>query len=133
MRKSVVLAVAAFLVFAFGTCAFVFAQGRSPKSEGSKPYTPTRLEWLAVELNAQMRFVATPLSEYSMIFVPLEKEDAILISVTYLPSVDRIPESRQRMNLTLDSAREIISTRSKAKGWSSWLKVRERVEPAEQK
>jgi tRNA threonylcarbamoyladenosine modification (KEOPS) complex Pcc1 subunit len=132
MQKSVVLAVTAFLG-CVGTGAFAFAQGPSPQLEGYKPYTPTRLEWLAVELNAQMRRDPTPLSEYAVMFVPLEKEDAILIYVTYLPSVDKVPESRQRMNLTLDMARKVIAMKSNARGWSSWLKVKERVELAEPK
>ena len=80
-----------------------------------------------------MRREPTELSEFRIIFVPLAKEDAILVYVMYLPSVDKVPESRQRMNLALDAARKLISMKSQARGWSSWLKVQERVELAEPK
>jgi hypothetical protein len=123
MRKSVVSVVTAFIV-CMGTSSFAFAQGPRPQPEGSKPYTPTRLEWLAVELNAQMRRDMTAESEYSIAFVPLDKDDAILIYVTY--SVDRVPESRQRMNLAVETAKEVISIHTR--GWSSWLKVKEQIE-----
>ena len=66
----------------------VFAQDQS-KLEGWKPYAPTRLEWLAVNLNAQLRVDFSAHNSYAMGFVPFEKEDAIIIYVSYLPSVDR--------------------------------------------
>ncbi len=70
-----------------------------PKLEGSKPYTPTRLEWLAVALNAQMRSDMSAENEFTLAFVPIRNEDAILIYVSYLPSVNR-----QRMNMTVAAA-----------------------------
>ena len=72
-------------------------------------------------------------SEYAIEFLPLGKEDAILIYVTYLPSVDKVPESRHGMNLAVETARKVISIKSKSRGWSSWLKVKERIELAEPK
>jgi hypothetical protein len=130
MRKPLVPEITALLA-CIGTVTLTFAQGLLPHLEGSKPYTPTRLEWLAVELNSEMRKEPTELSEYLITFAPLPKEDAILIIVRYLPSVDRIPESRQRMNLTLDTARKVIAIKAIGRGWSSWLKVKERIELAE--
>lgn len=132
MRKSVVLAVSTFLA-CVGTGILAFAQGRPTNLEGSRPYTPTRLEWLAVELNAQTRKDMTAESEYAIEFLPFGKEDAILIYVTYLPSVDKVPEGRQGMNLAVETARKVISIKSKSRGWSSWLKVKERIELAEPK
>jgi hypothetical protein len=67
-------------------------------------------------------------SGYLMMFAPLEKEDTIVIYVKYLPSVNR-----QAMNMGIEGARVMLSALSKARGWSSWLKVREVIEMAEPK
>ena len=103
---------------------YAFAQDGA-KLEGSKPYTPTRLEWLAVYLNASMHQDATAENDYTMAFAPVPKEDAILIYVTYSPTVNR-----QRMNMTIETAKQVIAIERKASGWT-WLKVKERVEPYE--
>jgi hypothetical protein len=66
---------------------------------------------------------------FSMDFVhPLAEPDTLVIYAVYLPSVDR-----QIMNARIDTAREIISTESVTRGWSSWLKVREQLEMKELK
>jgi len=98
----------------------------SPGWEGEKPYTPTRLEWLAVHLNAGLRVPLSQSSGYSLDFVALPHQNTILIYVTYLPSADR-----RLIKLSVTSARKMISIDAKARGWSSWLKVEERVEMAE--
>ena len=108
--------------------AFVWAQEQSAKLEGWKPYAPSRLQWLAVELNAGLRVPLSLEDGYSMDFVPIANEDAILIYVKYLPSVNR-----EFMNMSINTAREVISMKSKSYGWSSWLKVKEKVQMAEAK
>lgn len=129
MRKSRTFAWVTAVLFLLAITAVVaFAQGRTSQLEGSKLYTPTRLEWLAVDLNARMRRDVSAENEFTMAFVAVESENAILIYVDYLPSVNR-----QVMNLAVDTARRVISMESKSKGWSSWLKVKERVEMTEPK
>lgn len=119
----------AFGIFLVLACSsFVWAQQKSVKLEGAKPYTPSRLEWLAVELNAGSRVPLSVENGYSMDFVPLENENTILIFVKYLPSVNR-----EIMNMDINTSREIIAMESKARGWSSWLRVKERVEMAKTK
>ena len=56
-----------------------------------------------------------------MDFVESE-EDTILIYVTYLPGV-----RREVMNRSVETAKKIIRRESDVRGWSSWLKVQERV------
>jgi hypothetical protein len=46
-----------------------------------------------------------------------------MIYVKYLPSVNR-----EVMNMAIDTARKVIAIETKSRGWSSWLKVTERVE-----
>src|ERR1035441_7635624 len=123
IRKAINLAcLTAVLCLLAVVTVVAVAQVHTSALEGSKPYTPTRLEWLAVDLNARMRRDMTAENEFTMAFVRLEKEDAILIYVDYLPSVDR-----QRMNQTVDTARKVIAVESKGRGWP-WLKVKERIE-----
>jgi hypothetical protein len=81
-----------------------------------------------VELSAGLRVPLSVENGYLMDFVPLENENAILIFVKYLPNVNR-----EIMNMDINAARTVISTLSKARGWSSWLKVKERVEMAKPK
>ena len=98
------------------------AQDHFSDLEEWKPYTPSRLSWLAVDLNANLRVPMSVNNGYLMTFVPVENEDTILIYVRYLPSVNR-----EAMNIVLNSAREVISIRAKVHGWTSWLKVKEDV------
>lgn len=100
------------------------AQNRPVIREGDQPYVPTRLEWLAVELNAEQR-VDLPNNAFLLSFVALGTQDTILIYVMYLPSVDR-----RIMNASIEMARKTIASRAEGSGWSSWLKIKERVEMA---
>ena len=108
-----------------GITAFGLAQSAATRLEGSKPYSPTRLEWLSTKLNALLRRDMTPEDEYSIGFGFIPSEDAIVIVTTALPSVKKSPDGQKRMDLSVATARKIISIESKNKGWSSWLKVKE--------
>jgi hypothetical protein len=98
------------------------AQAVNRMPEGATLYTPSRLEWFAVELNAEQRVDLFFDRGFMMSFAGLEKENTLLIYVRYGPTVDR-----EEMNKTINSAREIISMRAKSRGWSSWLRIREDV------
>ena len=102
-------------------CGLAHLQGRPPL-EGNRPYTPTRLEWLAVELNAQLRVDLSESTGYMMQFIPVGNADTIMIYVTYLPSVNR-----DAMNITINNAKEVMAIETRSRGWSSWLKVTERI------
>ena len=107
-------------MLAFG--CVMFAQDRS-RLQGWKPYTPTRLEWLAVDLNASMRIAGLmESSHFDMSFIPLEQEDTILISAIYLPGADQ-----KAIRTSVDYAKAFIAVRIKMYGWS-WVKVKEKIE-----
>lgn len=97
-------------------------------SEGMKPYTATRLEWLALELNAYYRTEMNDLEGYMLTFVPLEKDNTILIYVGYNKQT-----RRELMNRGIDNARKMVEKVARSKGWNSWLKIREEVELLDQK
>jgi hypothetical protein len=86
--------------------------------QGWKPYTPSRLEWLALELNAESRQEATSESPFMLSFAALEKTDTILIYVRYLPDADR-----GLINLAVDGARRLVDLKAKHRGWDSWLRT----------
>lgn len=92
-------------------------------SEGGQPYVPTRMEWLALDLNATLRVDLSIESGYSMDFLGDSARDTIEIWVRYLPTVNR-----EMMNRSIDTAKKIISKTAESNGWSSWLKVKESVE-----
>jgi len=87
--------------------------------EGGKPFIPSRLDWLATTLNAYYRIEE---SSYSLLFVPIENQNAILIYVRYWPKVNR-----ETMNLRIENAKELIRISAKSYGWNSWLKIKENV------
>jgi hypothetical protein len=121
-RYILALAVACGTLLILVYVTFVWAYGQSAKLEGSKPYTPTRLEWFALELNAELRVPLSFKDRYSMDFTPIHTEDAIVIAVFYLPNIDR-----EFLNQVISNAKEMVSLKTEYYGWSSWLKVKERV------
>ncbi len=102
---------------------FVLAQDLRDKLEGWKPYTPTRLEWLAVDLNATRGVRLTLEEGFAVRFDPIEKEDCILISVLHFPTVNR-----KAMNTEIEWSRKIILTTAKRYGWDKWLKIKEDIQ-----
>ena len=90
---------------------------------GSEHYTPTKLEWLAVELNSTLSKRYTQADPYLLNIVPMRNEDTLLIFVRYHPQLDR-----EVLNIVLDSTREVIRINAESRGWDTWLQVRERVE-----
>ena len=113
------LALIAFLLGAFSTGA----QNR-PVPEGVRPYTPTRLEFMALDLESHLKSDLGGPDMFSMDFTPNgASPNEIVIVVRYLPTADR-----QIMNESIENAKKIIALESKHKGWSSWLTVREDVE-----
>jgi hypothetical protein len=110
-----------------GIATAVFAQVRANELQGTKPYTPSRLEWLAVDLNASTRMDELETKGYFLKFVPLANKDTIMIYVGYMPNVDRVS-----MNIGIDAARKVIKINAEAKGWQDWLRVEENLIPLKQ-
>jgi len=99
-----------------------FGQTKQNDLQGWHPYTPTRLEWLAVEANSTSSISLTENLGFSISFAPIEKEDAILIFVSHSPTVDRAA-----MNAAIRNSRDLINMIAKQKGWSVWLRIKEHI------
>jgi len=122
MRKHAPLILVGVLLAA-GLATLASAQAERGLREGSKPYTPTRLEWLVVQLNAEDPGGSDLVSGMDLSYVALADQDAILIYVRYYPSVDR-----ELMNSAIDFSRKYIGLEAKSRGWDSWLTVKENVQ-----
>jgi hypothetical protein len=95
---------------------------QTPNRPGLTPYTPTKIEWLALAVNSQLRQDASADSPFSLAVVQSDHE-TLLIFVPYDPTVNR-----EIMNSTIDTARKVIMSTAKSYGWEKWVKIRERVE-----
>ena len=95
---------------------------QAPSRPGFQPYTPNRIEWLVLVLQTQLRQDQTVDSPFSLNVVATDHE-TILIFVTYQPNADRVI-----MNMAVDTARKVIQITTKGYGWSSWVKIKERIE-----
>lgn len=89
-------------------------------NEGNQPYTPTRLEWLTLQLNAEFSVATTigPNPGFMLRFRSNIEGNAIIINVTRLPNVD---ETTLEMHLQV--IEKITLKRITKLGWNSWLRV----------
>ena len=96
----------------------------STDSSGLVPYTPTRLEWLVLELNALFRH-ETPFggekSGYTVTFVA-KGHDTILLLLQHEAAADR-----RSINITMQSLRNAAKITAKGHGWDGWLNIKEEI------
>ncbi|MCZ6704166.1 MAG: hypothetical protein O6940_14145 [Ignavibacteria bacterium] len=97
------------------------SQPQSSNLQGWEPYTPTKIDWLSVVLNASNRIDWGYNFGYSLDFI-VQERNTILIYVRYRPNVDR-----ELMNNTIETSRRVIKITAKSYGWDKWIKVREDV------
>ena len=81
-------------------------------SEGNRPYTPTRLEWLALDLNA-----GVPTS--SIRYYTTTKANTIVVCVFY----DSTVTLKQRQEF-MEYGKKAIRDEANVRGWT-WLKLEE--------
>jgi hypothetical protein len=124
MKKSNLVVL--LLVVVVTGAGVLFAQVNAAR-QGSQPYTPTRLEWLAVALNAADRTDPSPDKLYELFYMQNELEDAIIINVFYHPAVNR-----EIMNADIIGAQKVIKAYIEAYGWD-WVRIRENVQMKQSK
>ena len=95
---------------------------QAPNRPGLTPYTPTKIEWLALAVNSQLRQDASGDSPFFLSVVQVDHE-TLLIFVRYYSTVNR-----EIMNSTINTAREVIMITAKSYGWDKWVKIREQIE-----
>ena len=100
--------------------AFLWAQEREAELQGAQPYIPSRLEWLSLQVNASNSIRFEEGHNFMLNCIPLDNADTILILVQYTPNVNR-----EIMNLLVQNARDVLEKRTEARGWDSWIEIRE--------
>ena len=111
--------VALFVMVVVALAALVYAQSHRT-SPGQEPYTPTRLEWLTVRLEASnLKDTDYSTCGYLLSYTSLAP-DTIVIFVSYGDRVDRA-----EMNKAVEHAREIVRLRARHYGWN-WVKIKEK-------
>ncbi|MDE0397685.1 MAG: hypothetical protein OXL96_07785 [Candidatus Poribacteria bacterium] len=94
--------------------------------EGQQTYTPTRLEWLALELNAENQISTPFLDGLLLTYIAYPKDNTICIGINYPPNVQR-----ERVDEVREVARETVMKRAKRYNWDSWLKIEEKIQQRE--
>jgi hypothetical protein len=89
---------------------------------GLTPYTPTKIEWLALAVNSQLQQDSNADRPFYLSVVQSDHE-TLLIFVRCSPTVNR-----EIMNSAIDTARKVIMITAKGYGWDKWVKILERVE-----
>lgn len=88
-----------------------------PAQPGMVPYTPTRLEWLALDLEASYHEDFSRDNNYSLHYLP-KPPNTVLIFVHYKAEV-----STETVNHAIDAAKEVVNEDASSHGWRSWVKV----------
>lgn len=120
MKKYIVTTILAiFLIFSTYIFSIKIIAQTNSNSPGLEPYIPTKLEWLALTLNAYSE--AKNMNEYNFVIYYLtEGDNTILIHVQYY--VNNV--HREMMNVNVEIARNRILREAQARGWD-WVKIKE--------
>jgi hypothetical protein len=112
------------VLFAVALCSAGAAMSQTGLPPGLQRYSPTRIDWLALWANAQVRHPYAVEEPYDLSVTNVDHE-TVAVVVFYGPQVNR-----EAMNIAIESAHKVILMTAKGYGWSSWVKVQERIEPA---
>jgi hypothetical protein len=85
---------------------------------GMLPYTPTRVEWLALNLQANYKTDWSPDSDYSVNFIP-DFPDTIAIAVGYTDKA-----SAALVDQAVEGAKALVGKEANNFGWSKWVKIK---------
>jgi hypothetical protein len=104
---------------------------------GLTPYTPTKIEWLALTVNSQLQYEHHASDPYELYVVQAD-HDTLQIFIQYLPAVYPRPRAGNprpfpagdpgTMKHKIKAAREKIMATAKRYGWDTWVKIQEPVE-----
>ena len=86
-------------------------------SEGSLPYTPSRIEWLS--LVAQSASNATGLGSDYSILLTIDRKDTIFINILGKPP----GATTQNIDEVIRTTRKLIMEIAESYKWESWVKI----------
>ena len=118
ISKSRLVFIGLFVVTVLICLTYAWAQNQN---EGDKPYTPTRLEWLAVQLNSELSSFTGVDVGYSA-----RRNNTLELIIRYLPQTDRAI-----LNKIVNLHKKHAIESAKVRGWDTWLKIKENVKMTE--
>ena len=95
----------------------------SAKAPGLEKYIPTRLEWLALQLNDLFQRDDVTQDKFSIYYAPGIDGESIRVQVSYFDDVDK-----EIMDMWISRSKSSVLTMAEFYGWSSWIKVEVIVE-----
>lgn len=99
---------------------FAVLMGADETERGDSPYTPTKGEWLCLNLNLGETFAETFRSAVVVRYAyDPAKPDTIEIRVSYAPHL----LSPEAVRLAIARAKNNARQAAERKGWDSWLKI----------
>ena len=116
LKQRVMFFSAAVLVIA----VIYTAHGQQRESRGREPYTPTKIEWLALELQAYYGDQTYRDDPYVVYFHHHEL-DTIEVHLRYMGRRD------QGVELELQTAKDMVRFLANKHGWQDWVKTTEDV------
>ncbi len=90
---------------------------------GLEKYTPTRLDWLTVMLNAQFSYDNARSDRFTLSYLPGEDGKSLSVIVRHFADADK-----ERMDEKIDLAKKAVSAVSEMYDWDTWLEVKVDVE-----
>jgi hypothetical protein len=87
-------------------------------------FSQTRIDWLTTRLQVELREDAFDTNGYVLEITTADPE-IILIYMPYQSDVNR-----SLMNMSIDTAREVIRITANSYGWDKWVKIRGDVQLA---
>jgi hypothetical protein len=108
------------VVTAIAMFPHTWVHAQKASSPGMEPYTPTKLEWLALECGVGLASGSELETRSVDVVATMKEPDTIVILVVYTPNVDR-----KYMNMKIDGARLIINQTVANHGWGDWVKIKE--------
>jgi hypothetical protein len=115
--KQVMLFLAGFAVGTGAVAGSTYAQkARSPLME---PYTPTRLEWLALDLESRFKTQLEGGAGVSNLDFTAVGPDTVLVSVLYTDDA-----SAATVDAVIEQAKHFANEDADSYGWSKWVKIR---------
>jgi hypothetical protein len=106
------------------------SEQQMPNRPGLTPYTPTKIEWLALAVNSQLQYERHAEDLYEVYVVQADHETLEILVRDHLGR-----SSRQRsttklaiMKSKIKTTRELIMATARRYGWENWIRIREPVE-----
>jgi hypothetical protein len=97
---------------------------------GITPYTPTKIEWLALTVNAQLQYERHAEDLYEVFVIQADHETLEILIRDHLgqSSRHRGTTKLEIMKSQIKTTRDLIMATAKRYGWENWVRIREPVE-----